>query len=46
MPASMSFHCWFVIAPASFSAQYFQASEPEPEDLARMGARASWGRPA
>ena len=30
MPASMSFHCWFVIVPASFSAQYFQMSEPEP----------------
>ena len=33
MPASMSFHCWFVMAPASFSAQYFQTSEPEPRIL-------------
>ena len=30
MPASMSFHCWFVMVPASFSAQYFQMSEPDP----------------
>ena len=31
MPASMSFHCWVVMFPASFSAQYFQTSEPEPK---------------
>ena len=33
MPASMSFHCWLVMLPASFSAQYFQTSEPEPRML-------------
>ena len=33
MPASMSFHCWIVMLPASFSAQYFQTSEPEPRML-------------
>ena len=33
IPASMSFHCWFVMVPASFSAQYFQTSEPEPRIL-------------
>ncbi len=33
MPASMSFHCWLVMLPASFSAQYFHTSEPEPRML-------------
>ena len=33
MPASMSFHCCSVMLPASFSAQYFQTSEPEPRML-------------
>ena len=30
IPASISFHCCSVMLPASFSAQYFQTSEPEP----------------
>ena len=33
MPASISFHCCSVMLPASFSAQYFQTSEPEPRIL-------------
>ena len=33
IPASMSFHCCSLILPASFSAQYFQTSEPEPRML-------------
>jgi hypothetical protein len=33
MPLSMSFHCPSVMLPASFSAQYFQTSAPEPSTL-------------
>ena len=33
MPASISFHCSSLILPASFSAQYFHTSEPEPRML-------------
>ena len=38
MPSSISSHCWSVMLPARFSAQYFQTSDPLPSGWSRQCA--------